>query len=150
MSGRQGTSLMLLVLYGLLIAALLVLVVSGARLYGGAVDAQNRHENQRGALAYIQSQANGMEAGIALKEGPEGVMLCMAEPDSDFETRIYLYENALRTQLCGKDAPLLPEAGEKICALTDLSLSWASESLLRVCADGREAWIHCSGGECIG
>lgn len=147
MSDRQGTSFMLLALYALLIAAQLVLVVFGAKLYGTAEESRNRHADQRSALAFIQSQINGESCGVSLREGPEGDMLCLAEPDSSFETRIYLYDHALRTQLCGRDGTFAPETGDRICPLEDFSLDWASENLLRIRADGSEAWAHCGGGE---
>ena len=94
---RNSTSLMLLLLYALLIASLLVLTLAGARLYSDTMDARDAHAKQRSALSYIQSQtaACGGKGNIRLIDGPEGPAVCLREPESDFETRIYLYENAL-------------------------------------------------------
>lgn len=150
MAEKQKTSLMLLVLYTLLIAALLILTVFGARLYAAAVQAQNRHGQDRSALAFLQSQLQSFEAGVSLKEGPEGTMLCLSEGDSGYETRIYLYDNALRTQLWDPSSPFLPEAGEKICGLSSLTLEWETPELLKITADGRFAYAHCPGGEKLG
>ena len=89
---RNSTSLMLLLLYALLIASLLVLTLAGARLYSDTMDARGAHAKQRSALSYIQSQtaACGGKGNIRLIDGPEGPAVCLREPESDFETRIYL------------------------------------------------------------
>ena len=101
---RNSTSLMLLLLYALLIASLLVLTLAGAWLYSDTMDARDAHAKQRSALSYIQSQtaACGGKGNIRLIDGPEGPAVCLREPESDFETRIYLYENALRTEFSGR------------------------------------------------
>ena len=44
MKHRQATPLLLLTLYGLLIAALLVLTLAGARCYAAAADSRQRHD----------------------------------------------------------------------------------------------------------
>ena len=117
---RNSTSLMLLLLYALLIASLLVLTLAGARLYSDTMDARDAHAKQRSALSYIQSQtaACGGKGNIRLIDGPEGPAVCLREPESDFETRIYLYENALRTE----------------------------NGLLTITADGMTAGAYCDGG----
>lgn len=149
MEERQSTSFMLLALYALLIVALLVLVVSGAKLYGSAVDDREAHALSRSALSFVQSQTAACEGklGAYLAEGPEGSMLCLPEPDGRFETRIYLYENALRAELSEKSAPVSPENSETICALAQFDLSWESENLLKITADGRQAYAAVAGGE---
>ena len=57
MKHRQATPLLLLTLYGLLIAALLVLTLAGARCYAAAADSRQRHADARNALAFLQTQA---------------------------------------------------------------------------------------------
>ena len=148
MNRKNGTSLMLLGLYALLIAALLVLVVAGARLYGAAVDGKTAHSEKRSALSYIQSLSAGFEGRgrITVEDGPEGSMLCLTEQDGSYVTRIYCFENALRSQLSHAGEPVQPENSERICSLEDFSLTWESETLLRITADGREGYVCCTGG----
>ena len=67
---RQATSLMLLLLYALLMAALLVLVYSGASLYAEVVESRQANADRRGAVSFVQSQVAGCEAGVLLKPGP--------------------------------------------------------------------------------
>lgn len=141
---------MLLTLYALLTLALLVLTAAGAEFYSSAVAAQNRHRAQRSALAFVQSQAAAFETGVTLQSGEEGNVLCLREPEGSYETRIYYYDGALRTQLCGIGDTLRPEAGERICDLQSFALEWAEDGLLRITADGRTAYAYCGGGEDVG
>lgn len=149
MEERRSTSIWLLALYTMLIVALLLLVVSGARLYSAAVDSQDAHTRSRSALSFVQSQVAGCEGsgGAYLAEGPEGSMLCLPEADGKFETRIYLYENALRSEFSETSAPLNPANSENICTVFEFSLAWERENLLRITADGYLAFAAVAGGE---
>ena len=148
MKEKTAASGMLLALYSILILSLLALTAAGARLYRQALRAQEEQSRQRGALSYIQSQAAACQGQgqIRLENGPEGVMLCLREPDTDYETRIYQYENALRTEFSRQDQPVTPENSEVVCALETLELGWENEKLLRIAADGRQAWVFYQGG----
>ena len=82
-------------------------------------------QKQRSALSYIQSQtaACGGKGNIRLIDGPEG-RRCLRERESDFETRIYLYENALRTEFSRVTAEIDPNNAEKLCDLKRLKPSF--------------------------
>lgn len=73
-------------------------------------------------------------------------MLCLSEPDSDFETRIYQYESTLRTEFSRREQPVTPGNSEVVCKLDSLELCWQSGQLLSVTADGRQAWVWYRGG----
>ena len=146
------SQLMMLALYALLIAALLLLTVAGARLYASAVAAQTENARQRSALSFIQTQlaASAGEAYIHVEEGSEGDILRISEPDGSFETAVYVYDGTLCTQMLAAGAVLSPENGEQICSMNSLSVCWESGGLLRIEADGRSAWAYCGGGAEIG
>ena len=118
---RNSTSLMLLLLYALLIASLLVLTLAGARLYSDTMDARDAH-------------------------GPVGPAVCLREPESDFETRIYLYENALRTEFSRVTAEIDPNNAEKLCDLKTFKAELSENGLLTITADGMTAGAYCDGG----
>lgn len=146
---KLSTDAMILLLYAILIAALLTLAVSGAGLFAAVSEARAEHSRQRAALSYVQSQVCALEGGelVTLAAGPEGDMLCLREPDSDFETRIYLYEGTLCSLLCRQsDAMSAPEQGERICQLQLLEFSWKNAGLLEIRADGMTAYAACFGG----
>lgn len=146
---RLSTDAMTLLLYTVLIAALLTLVVSGAKLYAAATETRAEHTRQRAALSYVQSQVCALEGGglVGLAPGPEGNMLCLREPEGAFETRIYLYDGTLRSLLCRRDTEQMDaEQGERICQLDTLEFAWREKGLLEITADGMTAYAACFGG----
>lgn len=148
MEKRQGSARMLLLLYGMLIGALLILAVAGARCYAGALEKREAHTAQRSALSFIQSQiaACAGKGQVSLTQGPQGQALCLKESDSDYETRIYCYDGGLYSEFSQSDRQLSPENGERICDLAELDFSWENERLLKISAQGRTAYACCDGG----
>ena len=144
---RQSTSVMLLLLYALLIAALLVLVFSGASLYSNVVEARQVNSVRRNALSFIQSQIAGCEDSVFLKPGPEGQMLCLPEEDTGYETRIFLRDGALRTSFVPCDTPADAETGDPVCSAERFALTWQTDALLRIDADGVSGFAACRRGE---
>lgn len=140
----KKTSMILLALYATLILALLVLVVAGARLYASAVDARTSHDEQRLALAYIQSQTAGRQEQVSLQEFPFGQALLLQEGE-DLETAVYFYDGALYTQLWKTTSALLPEEGDILCSLSGLDLIWETPGLLRITAGEDVGYAWCGG-----
>lgn len=147
MAGRQKTGGMLLVLYGLLIGAMLVLTLAGARLYAGAVESREASARQRSALSYLQTQAAacGGAGNIYLAQGPEGTAVCLKGAEG-YVTRVYLYQGSLRTEYTREDRAMDPEQADSLCAAGSFTARWETEELLCVEADGRSAYIWCAGG----
>ena len=139
---------MLLLLYALLILALLILVVSGARLYTNALEMTELHSEQRGALAFVQSQvaANGGAGNISIRETTNGTMLCLKEQETAYETRIYASEGWLYAEFTKTDAETQPDRAVQICAVSGFDVSWQTDRLLRITADGRTAYACSDGG----
>ena len=73
-------------------------------------------------------------------------MVCLREPESDFETRIYLYENALRTEFSRVTAEIDPNNAEKLCDLKTFKAELSESGLLTITADGMTAGAYCDGG----
>lgn len=146
MDRKQTTPVMLLLLHALLITALLLLTVAGARLYSAALNARDAHAARRLALSYIQSQTTGFSGDrVSVQPGPEGDMLVLKEADGDYETRIFLYQGSLCADFSPAGSALNPEDGQRICALESLSLQ-LEDGLLRITAQGNEGYVFCGGG----
>lgn len=144
---KRSASLYLLALYGMMTAALLILTAAGAGIYARVLQSREANTAQRLALSYVQSQASGFSGDrIRLADGPEGTMLCLREAESDYETRIYLYGGALRTEFCPCDRGSSPESSRSICPMERFSAEWEGENLLRICTDRGESLICCYGG----
>lgn len=140
----KKTSLILLSLYAILILALLVLVVAGAGLYSGAVDKRASHDNQRLALAYIQSQTAGNETQVRTGDMAFGQALLLSQGE-DLETVIYLYGGQLRTQLWRSTGSFFPEEGNVLCDLDSLTFTWETPGLLKITAGDNVGYARCGG-----
>ena len=138
---------MLMLLYSALILALLVLVYAGASLYSSAALSQQANADRRSALSFVQSQAAGCRVNVVLKQGSEGQILCLPEDGTDYETRIFLHDGKLRTAFVPEDSPVDADLGDAICPLESFVLSWQSDSLLKISADGAEGFAGCRRGE---
>ena len=90
--------------------------------------------------------AGGGKGNSRLTAGPAGPAVCLREPESDFETRIYLYENALRTEFSRVTAEIDPNNAEKLCDLKTFKAELSENGLLTITADGMTAGAYCDGG----
>lgn len=141
----KKTSLILLFLYAILILALLVLVVAGARLYSGAIARRACHDSQRLALAYIQSQTAGHQPQVRTADMAFGQALLLSEGE-DLETVIYLYDGRLWTQLWRSTMNFFPEEGNVLCDLDSLEFTWEEAGLLKITAGDNVGYAWCGGG----
>ena len=138
---------MLMLLYSALILALLVLVYAGASLYSSAVLSQQANADRRSALSFVQSQAAGCRENVRLEQGAERQILCLPEDGTEYETRIFLHDGKLRTVFVPTYAPLDSDLGDAVCPLESFALSWQSDTLLKISADGAEGFAACRRGE---
>ena len=142
----KKTSDMLALMNLLLAAALLVLALAGARLYGRTLDTQGENTRLRSAAGYIQSQVGAGGLGrVTLRQGPEGVMLCIPEGSTAYETRVFAWEGQLYSQFAAKDAAVEISGSQALGEISDFSLT-AQGSLLKIQADGKTGWVWCRGG----
>ena len=138
---------MLMLLYSALILALLVLVYAGASLYSSAAFSQQHNADRRSALSFVQSQVAACRENVWIRQGTEGQILCLPEDGTSYETRIFLHDGKLKTSFVPKDAPLDAQDGDAVCPLESFALSWQSDSLLKISADGVEGYAGCRRGE---
>ena len=148
MKKKQATALQLLVLYGLLIAAMLLLTIAGARCYAAVAERRSAHTQRRSAVSFLQTQAAacGGRGSVTLRDGPEGTAVCFREGGTDYETRVYLSGGALRTEFSRQDQPIEPANAEELCSADSFAAQWTHDALLEVTVDGRSAGVWCPGG----
>lgn len=91
-----------LLLFAIIVLSLLFLVMTGTGLYSAVVDSQTRNREARAALSYLAARVHAADAAgaVSVGEGPEGAALLLREnaDGETYETRIYLYEGALREE----------------------------------------------------
>ena len=102
-----------LLLFAIIVLSLLFLVMTGTGLYSAVVDSQTRNREARAALSYLAARVHAADAAgaVSVGEGPEGAALLLREnaDGETYETRIYLYEGALREEYGTADAALDPQ-----------------------------------------
>lgn len=144
MDKRGKTPLMLLGLYAMLILALLVLAIAGARLYGSALEQQERNDRERSALAYIQTQAAACRGSITVAPGPQGDALVLT--DGDYCTTIYVFDGCLRARFGEAGAAFRPEEGEILCPMEQFRAEARSGAVI-ISTDAGAAVVQRFGGE---
>lgn len=147
MQKQQQTSLMMLALYAILICAMLILAVAGARLYTAAMQSKSSNSS-RNALSVVQTQisAYGGQGCAQLRPGPEGTAVCLHQQGSDYETRIYLYQGSLCTEYTRRDLDFAPPNAGQLCQLQSFEAAWQQENLICITANGQTAYAWCAGG----
>lgn len=140
---RRRPIISLLLLYAMILLATLLLTVAGGMLYVGVTERRAAQDQQRTTLAYVQSKVQGADdaESISIAAGPEGQALVLAEADSDYETRIYLYQGHLMEEVAVHHSAFAPDSGMEIGTTESFQIRMAGKQLMEITADGRQALI---------
>lgn len=147
MKKRQGLWMHLypLLLFAIIVLSLLFLVSAGTGLYSAIVDSQTYNRQARAALSYLTARVHAADTAdaVSIEAGPEGDALVLRENAGGevYETRIYLYDGALREEYVPADFPLRPESAERIAVLERFSLSEERPGLLTASTEYGEIHI---------
>ena len=141
-----------LLLFAIIVLSLLFLVMTGTGLYSAVVDSQTRNREARAALSYLAARVHAADAAgaVSVGEGPEGAALLLREnaDGETYETRIYLYEGALREEYGTADAALDPQDSERIVDAKSFSIEQVRPGLLVVSTEYGSADIALRSGLC--
>ena len=139
-----------LLLFAIIVLSLLFLVMTGTGLYSAVVDSQTRNREARAALSYLAARVHAADAAgaVSVGEGPEGAALLLREnaDGETYETRIYLYEGALREEYGTADAALDPQESERIVDAKSFSVEQVRPGLLVVSTEYGSADIALRSG----
>ena len=139
-----------LLLFAIIVLSLLFLVMTGTGLYSAVVDSQTRNREARAALSYLAARVHAADAAgaVSVGEGPEGAALLLREnaDGETYETRIYLYEGALREEYGTADAALDPQDSERIVDAKSFSVEQVRPGLLVVSTEYGSADIALRSG----
>ncbi len=140
-----------LLLFAIIVLSLLFLVTEGTGLYSAVVDSQTNNRQTRAALSYLTARVRAADAAgaVSIGTGPEGDALLLRERAGGevYETRIYLYDGALREEYALADTPLRPESAERIVPLGAFTLTWERGGLLIAATDYGAARVALRCGE---
>ena len=134
-----------LLLFAMIVLSLLFLVCAGTEVYSASVEGQAYNRQARAALSYLAARVHAADnaGAVSIGAGPEGDALVLRERAGDdvYETRIYLYEGALREEYGPADLPLRPESAERIAALERFFLGEERPGLLTAATEYGEIHI---------
>ena len=102
-----------------------VMVLLGARAYQGTVNRTAAHNADRIAPAYIRSMVRAQDEQASLRidtvEGMPVITLESGDEEETYLTRIYAWNGQLREWYSSADYAFVPENGEPVCALDELT-----------------------------
>ncbi len=108
----------------------------------------------RAALSYLAARVHAADAAgaVSVGEGPEGAALLLREnaDGETYETRIYLYEGALREEYGTADDALDPQDSERIVDAKSFSVEQVRLGLLVVSTEYGSADIALRSGRGAG
>lgn len=129
-------------LYTIGIAALFLLgffllVVFGAQNYRGAVTAQHANNDSRVLLSYVSTCLKGSDSTgcVRLEEKDGTSVLTIADGESGYASRLYLWEGNLVEDFAETGAPLNPDDAEIIGQTSVFTVEKVGENLLSVTTD---------------
>lgn len=138
-------------LFGLMLACVLGLMALGSGLYGGVARSMTANNAARASLRYLTTSVRAADTAgsLRLEDGPEGGMLVLAEPDTGYETRIYLWDGQLMEEYAPAGSAAAPQNAQPVCACTRFDVSFSGDRLLVLTTDQGTARValRCEKGE---
>ena len=141
------TDFLALIVFMVFTLCVLLVLLFGARVYRELVDRGEETFGSRTAAQYVTTRVRQSEAvAVADFEGCQALVIPEEIGGETYLTRVYCYDGYIRELFCAKNAPLLPEDGEKILPGKSLTFS-IEDDLLTVCLEKQKLFLHLHGKE---
>lgn len=152
---RSVTKVAALLLFGLFAVGILSVLLGGAGVYGRLTQRNTQSYHSRTCTQYIATklhQASSPEAvAVAAFGQADALVLSQTIDGEEYLTRVYCHDGWLRELFTPAGGDFVPEDGEKILPLSDLSLSCNGTRVEASFTDtDGEAWaltLHIRGSE---
>lgn len=131
-----------LLLFTVMAACMLLVLLTGAKIYRNLVHNGRKQFEDQTAVQYVITrvrQAKTVEIGEF--DGCEALIIPEQIGGDNYLTRIYLHEGYLRELFCAADAALCAEDGQKLIPAEVLRFS-QEEELLHVWVNSRQVLLH--------
>lgn len=141
------TDLLSLMGFGLFAVCVILVLLTGAKVYRNLVDSGSRSYESRTAVQYIATRVRQTES-VSVEEF-DGCCALVGTEEIDGEiylTRVYCYDGYLRELFSAEDAWLQADAGEKILPVESAGFA-LEDGLLTVRVDQQEMTLYLRGGE---
>lgn len=141
------TDLLALTVFAVFALCVLLVLLSGAKVYRGLVQRGEENFAARTAARYVTMrvrQARTVTVGDF--EGCEALVIPEKVDGATYLTRLYVYDGHIRELYCAENAALSPADGEKILPADSLHVDLEG-SLLTMTVDGQALYLDLSGKE---
>jgi hypothetical protein len=139
------TDLLALTVFAAFAVCVLIVLLSGARVYKTLVQRGEESFRLRMATQYVATRVRQAEdVTVADFDGYEALHIREEIDGAVYVTRIYCCDGYLRELFCAQSAKLSPEDGEKIMEAESMSFS-QNEDLLTVSVDDRKVILQLRG-----
>ncbi len=139
------SSSMIVILYAFLIAALLIAMLCAGRLFRNFVESDHINENKRATISYIESKVISLDSKdfISVNEGKYSQVLILKESMSDYETRIFLYDDKLLEEFAKSGSDIDLDNCYEISDASSLDFYLDKEyNLLKIEIDDEGGYVH--------
>ncbi|MBR0209026.1 MAG: DUF4860 domain-containing protein [Oscillospiraceae bacterium] len=136
-NGKNPILLLSIGLAALFLLGFLLLVTFGARSYRDVVDSQYGNMDARGLNAYIAAsvKANDSRGAVSTEDSAFGQVLVVADGESGYTLRFYLYDGQLVEDFARADAALMPEDAQPVGPTGCFSVERSENGLFTVITD---------------
>ena len=141
------TDLLALTVFAVFALCVLLVLLSGAKVYRGLVQRGEENFAARTAARYVTMrvrQARTVTVGDF--EGCEALVIPENADGATYLTRLYVYDGHIRELYCAENAALSPADGENILPADSLHVDLEG-SLLTMTVDGQALYLDLSGKE---
>lgn len=133
-----------ILLFTVFVVVDLLALMAGASAFGSITKMQQSNDARIMTLGPITSsvRANDVNGGIATGTGPEGRSLVLLQKDDEgtYETRIYLYQGAVKQEYALAGSSYTPEKATTLAHSNTFSFSY-DDGMLTIVTDAGEAHI---------
>lgn len=127
----------------LFLAGFLLLVILGAHSFRNTAGVQNENLQTRAVLSYLATcvKANDSEHAVALRQGPDGQILEIADGDTGYALRIFQHEGSLLEEYAAIGREPSPDAAAVI-GQTEIFAVTQTGDLLTIETDAGSVLLH--------
>ncbi len=141
------TDLLALLVFALFGMCVLLVLLTGAKVYRNVVDRGETQFEARTAVQYVTMRVRQAESvAVTDFEGCEALTIPEIIGGEVYLTRVYCHDGFLRELFCAEDAALSPDDGEKILPAEKLHVT-IEGNLLTAQIDGQKIFLHLIGKE---
>lgn len=143
----KRTGLLALGVFAVFTLCVLLVLLSGAKVYRGLVARGEAHFEARTAAQYVTMRVRQAETvAVADFEGCEALIISETIGGETWLTQVYCHDGYIRELYCAENAAFLPEDGEPILPAQTLGFS-VEDGLLTVGLDGQKLYLQLDGKE---